>query len=104
MDVPAYLRRIDYDGPVEPSFQTLRALHRQHLYTVPFENLDIALGVPIVLESGRLYDKIVIRRRGGFCYELNGLFCELLKQLGFRVDMLSARVHRADGSFSREFD
>jgi N-hydroxyarylamine O-acetyltransferase len=104
MDVLAYLRRISYDGPVEPSSQTLRALHRQHLYTVPFENLDIALGVPIVLESGRLYDKIVIRRRGGFCYELNGLFYELLRELGFRVSMLSACVRRDDGGFGPEFD
>jgi N-hydroxyarylamine O-acetyltransferase len=104
MNVEAYLRRIAYDGPREPSASVLRDLHRQHLYTVPFENLDIALGIPIHLHLDELFDKIVKRKRGGFCYELNGLFCELLKQLGFRVDMLSARVHRADGSFSREFD
>ena len=51
-----------------------------------------------------LYDKIVVRRRGGFCYELNGLFCELLTALGFRVQMLSARVRRDDGGFGPEFD
>lgn len=104
MDVVAYLRRISYDGPVEPSFETLRALHRQHLYTVPFENLDIALGVPIVLESDHMYDKIVVRRRGGFCYELNGLFYELLIALGFRVSMLSGCVRHDDGGFGPEFD
>ena len=104
MDVEAYLRRIEYDGPRSPSRQTLGDLHRQHLYTVPFENLDIALGVPIGLDPDALFDKIVSRKRGGFCYELNSLFSELLKGLGFRVEMLSARVRSADGSFSREFD
>ena len=104
MDVEAYLRRIEYHGPGSPSGQTLRDLHRQHLYTVPFENLDIALGVPIALHPDALFDKIVSRKRGGFCYELNSLFSELLKGLGFRVEMLSARVRSADGRFSREFD
>jgi N-hydroxyarylamine O-acetyltransferase len=104
MDVEGYLRRIRYDGPRDPTATTLRNLHRQHLYTVPFENLDIALGTPIVLDLELLFDKIVRRKRGGFCYELNGLFCELLKAMGFRVAMLSARVGRSDGSFSPEFD
>jgi N-hydroxyarylamine O-acetyltransferase len=104
MDVEAYLRRIGYAGSRMPSAETLRDLHRQHLYTVPFENLDIALGIPIRLDIEALFDKIVARERGGFCYELNGLFCELLTALGFRVEMLSARVRRGDGSFSREFD
>ncbi len=104
MDVDAYLRRIGYDGPREPSIETLRSLHRRHLYSVPFENLDIDLGVPIVLEPERLYDKIVVRRRGGFCYELNGLFCELLTAMGFKVAMLSAAVRRDDGGFGPEFD
>lgn len=104
MDVEAYLRRIEYDGPRQPSAATLRALHRQHLFTVPFENLDIPLGTPICLDLDGLYQKIVLRRRGGFCYELNGLFRELLIQLGFGVHMLSARVRREDGGFGPEFD
>ena len=104
MDVERYLRRIGYHGPRDPSADTLCNLHRQHLYTVPFENLDIALGIPIRLELDALFDKIVVRRRGGFCYELNGLFCQLLKELGFRVEMLSARVRNTDGNFGREFD
>jgi len=104
MDVEAYLRRIGYDRPRNPSANTLRDLHRQHLFTVPFENLDIALGVPIVLEPKALFDKIVTRNRGGFCYELNGLFYELLTALGFQVEILSARVRREDGGFSPEFD
>jgi N-hydroxyarylamine O-acetyltransferase len=104
MDVEAYLRRIEYHGPLGPSPTTLRDLHREHLFTVPFENLDIALGTPIELDSELLFDKVVVRRRGGFCYELNGLFHDLLTALGFRVERLSARVGRPDGSFSPEFD
>jgi N-hydroxyarylamine O-acetyltransferase len=104
MDVPAYLRRIEYQGTVQPSVSSLRALHRQHLFTVPFENLDIQLGIPIHLETQRFYDKIVTCRRGGFCYELNGLFHELLAAIGFKVRMLSARVRRDDGGFGPEFD
>ena len=104
MDVEQYLRRIEYDGPRQPSSAALRGLHRQHLFTVPFENLDIALKTPIWLDLASLYDKIVRRNRGGFCYELNGLFCGLLIALGFRVQMLSARVRRDDGGFGPEFD
>jgi N-hydroxyarylamine O-acetyltransferase len=104
MDVEQYLRRIAYDGPLRPSVAVLRALHRQHLFTVPFENLDIALRNPIVLDVALLYDKIVRRRRGGFCYELNGLFFTLLTALGFDVQMLSARVRRDDGGFGPDFD
>lgn len=104
MNIDAYLRRIEYDGPREASSETLRSLHRQHLFTVPFENLDIPLGTPIRLDLRLIYDKIVTRRRGGFCYELNGLFGELLTAMGFSVQMLSARVRREDGGFGPEFD
>ena len=104
MDVEAYLRRIAYDGPRQPSAASLRVLHRQHLFTVPFENLDIPLKIPIRLDLPRLYEKIVVHHRGGFCYELNGVFCELLTAMGFRVQMLSARVRRDDGGFGPEFD
>ena len=104
MDVEQYLRRIEYDGLRQPSSAALRGLHRQHLFAVPFENLDIALKTPICLDLPLLYDKIVRRHRGGFCYELNGLFCELLIALGFRVRMLSARVRRDNGGFGPEFD
>jgi N-hydroxyarylamine O-acetyltransferase len=99
----AYLERIRYAGPLVPSAETLRALHQAHMLTVPFENLDIHLGRPIVLELPRLYDKIVNQRRGGFCYELNGLFAWLLGELGFRVEMLSARVCNG-GEPGPEFD
>jgi N-hydroxyarylamine O-acetyltransferase len=74
------------------------------LLAVPFENLDIHLGRPILLDQTALYDKIVTRRRGGFCYELNGLFAALLSALGFRVKLLSAGVAREEGGFGPEFD
>ncbi|MEE8461199.1 MAG: arylamine N-acetyltransferase, partial [Acidobacteriota bacterium] len=92
MEIDAYLERIGYRGSRQPTVETLRQLHRAHLLAVPFENLDIPLGQPIVLSLLSFYDKIVRRRRGGFCYELNGLFGWLLEQLGFTVVMLSARV------------
>jgi N-hydroxyarylamine O-acetyltransferase len=95
MDIDKYLKRIGYRGSREPTAETLRQLHRAHLLAVPFENLDIPLGYPIVLSVPLFYDKIVRRRRGGFCYELNGLFGCLLEQLGFAVVMLSARVFKA---------
>ncbi len=104
MDVEAYLERIGYRGPVAPAAETLRGLHVAHLLAVPFENLSIHAGEPVVLEDGALFDKVVARRRGGFCYELNGLFAALLGALGFRVEMLSAEVARRGGGFGPEFD
>jgi N-hydroxyarylamine O-acetyltransferase len=104
MDVSLYLKRIGYDGATDVSYETLRALHRAHLLSTPFENLDIHLGRPIVLEETRLLEKIVVQRRGGFCYELNGAFAWLLRSLGFEVDLLSAAVAKPDGGLDPPFD
>ncbi|HKH48092.1 MAG TPA: arylamine N-acetyltransferase [Thermoanaerobaculia bacterium] len=104
MNVQAYLDRIGYRGPLDLTAETLRALQVAHLEAVPFENLSIHAGQPIVLEEDALFEKVVARRRGGFCYELNGLFAALLRALGFEVAMLSAGVARADGSFGPDFD
>jgi N-hydroxyarylamine O-acetyltransferase len=98
LNLPAYLERIGYSGSTEPSAKTLRALHSAHMFAVPFENLDIHLGRPIVCDEARFLHKIVNERRGGFCYELNGAFAALLRALGFQVTLLSARVTGADGS------
>jgi N-hydroxyarylamine O-acetyltransferase len=87
-----YLARIGYSGPHDATPEVLRELHVRHLITVPFENLDIHWQRPIVLDLERILHKIVRERRGGFCYELNGAFAWLLRQLGFDVTMLSARV------------
>jgi N-hydroxyarylamine O-acetyltransferase len=104
MDIESYLTRIGYRGPLRPSVDVLRRLHRQHLLQVPFENLDILLGRLIVLDQEAFYNKIVGDRRGGYCYELNGCFAWLLRKLGFKVSMISARVARKGGGFSPEFD
>jgi N-hydroxyarylamine O-acetyltransferase len=104
MDVDAYLERIDYRGPLAPTAETLRRLHVAHLLAVPFENLSIHAGETVVLDDDSLFDKVVARMRGGFCYELNGLFAALLRGLGFRVEMLSAAVARRGGGFGPGFD
>jgi N-hydroxyarylamine O-acetyltransferase len=104
MDVPSYLARIGYSGSTSQNIDTLRALHRAHLLTVPFENLDIALGRTIVADEPLILRKIVEQRRGGFCYELNGAFAALLRVLGFTVTLLSARVSREGGGEGPEFD
>jgi N-hydroxyarylamine O-acetyltransferase len=103
-DVAAYVERINYRGPLEPTIDTLRGLHRAHHLAVPFENLDIHLGRAITLDESQFFDKIVNRRRGGFCYEMNGLFAALLRGLGFDVTLLSARVGSEKGGFGPEFD
>lgn len=104
MDVQAYLKRIEYRGPLSCDQETLRQIHLAHLLHVPFENLSIQAHEPIVLDDASLFEKIVTRRRGGFCYELNGLFAALLRELGFEVAMLSAQVANDEGEFSRDFD
>lgn len=104
MDINAYLQRINYRGSLAPTAQTLRELQFAHLQAVPFENLSIHSAEPIILDDGALFEKIVGRRRGGFCYELNGVFAALLRELGFEVAMLSARVANAEGAFGPDFD
>jgi len=104
MDVPSYLARINYGGPISPTVDTLRALHRAHLLAVPFENLDISMGRKISVDEDAIVRKVVERRRGGFCYELNGAFAALLRALGFQVTLLSARVSREKGGEGPEFD
>ena len=104
MDIKAYLQRINYGGPLSPVARTLRDLQIAHLLSVPFENLSIHASEPVVIQEESLFDKIILRRRGGFCYELNGLFAALLRELGFDVSMLSAGVARPDGSFGPDFD
>jgi len=109
LDPRLYLERIHCSSAVnlaspEPSLPLLRTLHEAHLLAVPFENLSIHYGQPIILGEEALYDKIVRRRLGGFCYEVSGLFAWLLRHVGFTVTLLSARVAQADGGFTPEFD
>ena len=103
MNIETYLRRIQYNGETTVSLQTLTQLQKAHLLHIPFENLDIHQNVPIQLNTERIYNKVVNQHRGGFCYELNGLFYELLKALDFEVRRISARVYH-DGEFAPEYD
>ena len=104
LNTKAYLDRINYHGSLAPTAAALRVLQVAHLLTVPFENLSIHAAQPIVLEDNALFTKIVENRRGGFCYEANGLFAALLRALGFDVAMLSAEVANAEGEFGPNFD
>lgn len=104
MNQAEYLKRIDYYGSLEPSLRVLKKLQKQHLLTVPFENLDIHFGRSIELNLAGIFDKVVRQRRGGFCYELNGLFSELLLSIGFEVRRVSARVYRGNNRYGQEFD
>lgn len=107
MDVQKYLLRIgcSVSCSCSPTLETLRSVHLQHLLAVPFEDLTIHTGERVCLELPLLYDKIVLKRRGGFCYENNGLFSWLLSQLGFEVEILSAQVkNRFTGAYGPPFD
>jgi len=101
--VAAYLNRIGVPRPAAVGAAELRTLHRAHQTRVPFENLSIHLAEPISLDPGALLEKIVERRRGGFCYELNGAFALLLEALGAGVTRVAARVH-GDAGFGPPFD
>jgi N-hydroxyarylamine O-acetyltransferase len=92
MDLDAYFRRIGHEGLREPTLLCLEALHFAHVTHIPFENLDIQLGLPIRLDLDALQAKLVQARRGGYCFEHNTLFAAVLARLGFQFDTLEARV------------
>lgn len=104
MQVLPYLQRLGISTVPEPDLAALATLQQAHLRQVPFENLSIHWGEPIELSLPALYRKVVERRRGGFCYELNSLFAGLLGELGFRVSLLAAEVARSGGGFGPPFD
>ncbi|MFE6164690.1 arylamine N-acetyltransferase [Streptomyces sp. NPDC056486] len=92
LDIDAYLARVGHEGEVKPDFDTLRALHRAHVASIPFENLEMMLGRPVPLDLAALQDKLVRQRRGGYCYEQNLLLAAALERIGFAVTGLGARV------------
>jgi arylamine N-acetyltransferase len=93
VDLAGYLKRVGYSGPPEASLDTLHALVAAHNRSIPFENLDPLLGIPVFdLGPVALTDKLVYRRRGGYCYEQNGLMAYVLERLGFGVERLAGRV------------
>lgn len=105
MNTEKYFQRIGIvNSEIPVTLESLRYLQKQHLLNVPFENLDIHWKRPIVLDIGNFYKKIVEEKRGGFCYELNGLFNELLRKTGFQTRLISARVSDGKGGFSDEYD
>lgn len=91
-DLSRYFERVAYAGPTAPSLTHLNALILAHVSAIPFENLDVLLGQSISLDPARIQDKLVTRRRGGYCFEQNGYFLHVLRALGYSVTPLSARV------------
>ncbi len=95
MDIDAYLRRIGLDERPPANLSGLKALHAAHLRAIPYENLDVQFGRPVTIERPAIFEKIVGRHRGGWCYEMNGLF-------GWALDALGFKVTRATGAVMRE--
>ena len=104
-DVDRYLARIGYAGPRDPSYDVLAELQLAHLIHVPFENLHVFHRLGVRVDVDWSYGKIVEEQRGGWCFELNGCFAELLRRLGYSVDLLACRTYEPDtGGLSAEFD
>ena len=104
MNTEAYLRRLGVERPDRPDSAALAMLQAAHQRAVPFENVDVWQGVPLDLDPDSLFEKIVERRRGGFCYELNSLFARLLAGLGYEVHLMSAGVYDEAGKCGPPFD
>lgn len=92
LDLDAYFKRIGYDGPRAPTLDTLKAIHYAQAVSIPFENLDVLAKRPILLDLASLQKKLVTEKRGGYCFEVNGLFAAVLRELGFDVTTLIGRV------------
>lgn len=96
MKLQSYLDRIGYSGPLEPTRDTLSAIHAAHMHSIPFENLEIHLGNKVSIELAHIFDKIVHRARGGWCFEMNSLHAWALEKIGFNVTRLGAAVGRQE--------
>lgn len=96
MQLAAYLHRIGYSGSTVPTRDTLFAVHRAQAYSIPYEGLDIQLGRPVDLDPVRIFDKLVLQHRGGWCYETNGLLGWALGEMGFQVRRITGGVHRRE--------
>jgi N-hydroxyarylamine O-acetyltransferase len=104
-DVDRYLARLECDGSRQPSLDTLTKLQAAHLVRVPFENLHVFYRVGVRVDVDWSYFKLIEQRRGGWCFELNGCFAELLRRLGYEVDLLSCRTFvPSTGGLSADFD
>ncbi|EGD55045.1 arylamine N-acetyltransferase family protein [Gordonia neofelifaecis] len=98
LDLARYLSKLGLAGSLEPTPDTLRDLHRAHVTSIPFENLEIIAGRPILLDLESVQRKLVTRRRGGYCFEHVTLLAAALERLGFRFTALSGRVILGDGA------
>ena len=94
MRLPEYFDRIGYEGPAAPDLATFRAIHRAHALSLAYENLDVQLQIPVSRDPAAAFDKIVRRRRGGWCYEMNGLLGAALREIGFEVTFLAGAAMR----------
>jgi len=92
VDLESYFQRIGYSGPRAPTLATLNALVSRHIRSIPFENLDVLLGRPIRLDTASLQRKLILERRGGYCFEQNGLLLAVLEALGYDAAPISARA------------
>lgn len=100
LNIDDYLQRIHARKKSEKDLSFLKELQEQHMLTVPFENLDVIHKIPIPLNVESYYQKVIEQKRGGFCYELNGLFHWLLQSLGFRCRLIAGTVKRPDGGWA----
>lgn len=100
MKIASYLKRFNIKKVTHPDLSTLEQLQHMHMRHVPFENLDVIHHVSILLNLETYYEKVVNHKRGGFCYELNGLFHWLLESLGYDNQLIAATVHRPDGTWA----
>jgi len=103
MDIGTYLKRIRYNRIGYGDMETLEALLQAHVFNIPFEDIDIHNGTPIVLQIEALYNKVILGKRGGYCYELNLLFHDLLITFGFKVSLIAGRLAHGHG-YGREFE
>lgn len=94
MELDLYLERIGFAGDPHADLETLKRIHRFHVETIPYENLDVQFGVPIDRTPEAAFQKLVLRRRGGWCYEMNGLLSWALEEIGFKIHRLAGAVHR----------
>ncbi len=104
IDVDRYLRRIKYEAPSHPTLGYLKKLHKHDLLSIPFENLDIHWHKEIILDIDKIYNKVIVNKRGGVCYELKGLFHSLLLNLGFKCYLIGARVFNENGTRGPDYD
>jgi len=96
MRLESYLQRIGYTGPLAVNLETLNSIHRHHLMSIPYENLDVQLNCPLTTDVAEAFDKIVNKGRGGWCYEMNGVLGWALAEIGFDIRRVSGGVNRRE--------